>query len=1647
MAEEPTSNMSTAGSSSTASPCLCHTCPQNVLILLDKSSSTEVFDFLSYHANLYNVENPNISITIKTTLNLRNQLLTAKDWDASIFPSQLVGSLVDHGVLWDMGPFLETSSTLQWAEILPFFRGSSAVYHEETDSEDRAVTRVIPLDGDILSMYYRRDLFEEYNVTIPRTWGEYNEAAAFFHGKALGPNGAPLFGSCVSRINECGNEYWASLILSSMTQTFGTSSGFLLNPTTMRTLLGPAMEETLRIMREQLQYGHDDELSGDCRQPNLAFNQGMCALTYNWGDQISSSSSFVGEIGVAPTPGSNRVMDRHSRKLVDCTESKCPYGVYYEDVGIVNRPSYSAMGGWMAGVNNNASDIQKYIVADFLAYVSNSRQSLSDILPNTRSNVVQPYRYSHTNSSVWVENGFEEHLASQYTEAIQQINSDNSVLELRVSSGDRIRDALDQTVFNYLMESTDPEQNRDEDASLRRKTRKQIERSINEIVRAGDRVSGVKLSDSYRMSIGSSHVTAKEFNNYINESFRDAAYGLSGFMCVLSVSLMIWTFRHRNNRVMKAFQPFLLIQSCCGLLLMSSSIIPLGFDDSFQSPDLLDVTCMLAPWLYVVGFTLFFSSVYAKIKECIKIYRNAKKCDILLVKPESSLRLTLRLLILNSVLLGLWTGSDPLKWKRLEVDGGIVLDDGSVETYGACQGGTVAAGFATALYALNMAEVLIASIQAFKCRFLVLEYNEMQWLPLSVFPFFEVWIIGGPILPLLPQESATVTFVLLSMMIVVSTGVGGMAVFAPKDWYIRKFYHASSKQNPGFPERTSSAGIMVLQHPTVSSVITTADVSLPQSLTVFRQVESQKQIDALSGRLGQIEGWNIELEIDIRMTKERFKELTKSEKFLFKESLMNEVITDAKKPTARSKAMVEDMEQTTSKSDDDDMAVLEQFERVWTMPDDDDDDEDQLDSMPAPRPSSFTSLHSMGSAHQLAESAPAYKNHLADRNSQDRGPENCSTPPPEDPLLALMGVDDDQEHYTNDDASNYSEHERTREGPSTRMATFKDGGSSHARVEVDAMNHRLPEYVASKHQRAEDDENSHDDVNRHHDLIDDDDSRHEHPEFDEDIQNGSDEDESIQEQRYSNTASTSPPPGRNSTQTKGSVAWGAKDDEELTEQELIAQIIALRLAAADAGEIDNDSVITSPEDPLERLMKMSGGDMNQSSPSVKIRPSIALGLVEQEREKALIARIVALRLAAADKEGKHEEDDDNSDAASDPVDPLERIMSMNAEDRLISAVNLSHYEDPTDEENDEENAIVHKKDFRDLSYMIQENDLAELERKATMLAASVKAKLTTSNLADLTTETMIYEDDSASTGYLALTTGGNKDAVNASNGMGGLDISRISDDGDRRFVSMSDSILDSPDRGRPGNGYRSSLLGMDSSVDDSRHSGRLRTGQSSGMEPTARKGLSMAAAAALDLDSDFGTQVAGEPSQSESGRRGLGFYGNAGKETIGDAPYRSPLVQGKKATNLRSPDSSDKNQSYAISDWAAVGGLANVLADFSDSQSATSYTGSGYADSAYAESSAQDSVSSSNEPLNRPFGFEPPIATELDKLVGTFDWEGANQAYDASSTSSLPLFDQNPPHSQDKGGLSALQEKRLKKRELEAEADAWRESISQSFTK
>ena len=893
-----------------SSACVCdedsssEACPQTVTIMLDG-----VFDFddyLNYHIPKFKELYPHIDVKLKRVdgdfRTLQDVLVegsTASStsdsaWDGSIFPAQLTGSLVEANALWDWTDYINDleagrsnagPGSLQWTDMMPFFRNEVAVYNNKV--------KVLPLDGDLLLMFYRKDLLEQHGFPVPRTWDEYSRVAQYFHGQPWGPNNTTMYGSCVSRTDHCGNPYWTNLILSSMTQSMGTSSGFLLDPSTGSSeatsrsrsqdqglgfresafangnsdldngnngmpdplLLGPAMVETLRYSTEQLLYGHPQELTGTCLAPNYDFNQGQCALTINWGNQMTGILENIinmqddvppWAVGVAPTPGSRRILDRSTKQLVNCTATTCPFGVVYPDLGHVNVAPYAAFGGWAAGVNQQVPASKQRAAAQFLAYLSNSAQSLGDILPNSRSSFAQPYRYSHVQSFSWIEGvnlpSSHADLISDFTRATRHafVDSKNTVLELRIPEASDVREILDDEVHLYL--SAYEAFGRNLTDQHRIEVTHQMEERIRTVLELGEleqtlrerrRFQGSQVYGQGIQSLGVLDRYQQSLNvfpvppdpNFIESDLRMAGWGLGGLICFGALILLCWTLWYRNHRVIVASQMHILIQSCIGLFFLGLTIPLLSLDESLGlDHQILDYTCMVIPWCYCLGFTVLFSGIYAKIRQCKEVYQEpGKHNNVLKVPKDLSLKLCFRLLMVNFSILFIWHTVDPLNWQRLEMPGSLNLseEDGIgnarivlPDTYGTCRGdGMGYIGFAALLWLVNQTMLIVAILQAFKCRFLTVEFHEMQWMPVALIPFVEAWVVGSPILFLL-QTSPTGIFVVLTMVIAISSMTAMLAIFAPKEWYIRRDYHDVEQRSKR--QRPYPVGVVVLSHPDVS---------------------------------------------------------------------------------------------------------------------------------------------------------------------------------------------------------------------------------------------------------------------------------------------------------------------------------------------------------------------------------------------------------------------------------------------------------------------------------------------------------------------------------------------------------------------------------------------------------------------------------------------------------------------------------------------------------------------------------------------------------------------------------------------------------------------------------------------------------------
>lgn len=398
-------------------------------------------------------------VTVKTVpfAELYDEILNdfrsgANQYDVIVFAPQWMVDYAQPGYLEDLTAHVQQDDAMQWDDIAPFFRDFSALY------EGRIYT--IPLDGDFQMVYYRADLLAEAGLDPPVTWDDYLSIAQELHGSDMNGDGEPDFGSCICKKPEDQAYHMVWSVASSFIQTQGTQQGAFFARETMEPLVkNEALARTLDIFAASTNYGPPNELQLSLPEVRELFVAGRCALTLDWGDIGTlaidpQQSQVIDKVGAVILPGSNRVLDRASGKLVDCDKTTCPYAIEG-----VNHAPYAAFGGWSGAVNAQVDPRKKAAGYAFLSYMSQPAQSNVDVTIGVSG--FNPYRTSQfTNREAWLQAGMSNEAASKYLGAIGvSLSSPNVVLDLRIPQNQRYQEVvLDATLADFLAGSIDKEE-------------------------------------------------------------------------------------------------------------------------------------------------------------------------------------------------------------------------------------------------------------------------------------------------------------------------------------------------------------------------------------------------------------------------------------------------------------------------------------------------------------------------------------------------------------------------------------------------------------------------------------------------------------------------------------------------------------------------------------------------------------------------------------------------------------------------------------------------------------------------------------------------------------------------------------------------------------------------------------------------------------------------------------------------------------------------------------------------------------------------------------------------------------------------------------------------------------------------------------
>lgn len=380
---------------------------------------------------------------------LYTKLLT--DWasgtnsiDAAVFAPQWMVDYVGPGYLEDLTDWAAADTALQADDIAPFFREFSQTYNGRT--------YLLTLDGDFQMVYYRTDLFAEAGLTAPATWDDYLNAAKTLHGKDMNGDGQGDYGSCIAKKRNAQSYWMITSVAGGFIQAKGTSEGVFFDSASMAPLVNnEAFGAALDVYTATTQYGPPDEINLDVGDTRSLFTTGRCALTLDWGDIGTlaidpENSKVIDKVGSVMLPGSKKVLDRASGKLVDCDANTCPHAI-----DGVNRAPFAAFGGWSGGINKAADAKVKQAAYAFFSYMSQPAQSNVDVtIGKTGFN---PYRISQFDKiDQWTKAGMSEAAAKDYLGAIKaSLDSPNMVLDLRIPKNQAYQQVVLDTAIARLL--------------------------------------------------------------------------------------------------------------------------------------------------------------------------------------------------------------------------------------------------------------------------------------------------------------------------------------------------------------------------------------------------------------------------------------------------------------------------------------------------------------------------------------------------------------------------------------------------------------------------------------------------------------------------------------------------------------------------------------------------------------------------------------------------------------------------------------------------------------------------------------------------------------------------------------------------------------------------------------------------------------------------------------------------------------------------------------------------------------------------------------------------------------------------------------------------------------------------------------------
>ncbi|GBG32280.1 Metabotropic glutamate receptor-like protein E [Hondaea fermentalgiana] len=230
---------------------------------------------------------------------------------------------------------------------------------------------------------------------------------------------------------------------------------------------------------------------------------------------------------------------------------------------------------------------------------------------------------------------------------------------------------------------------------------------------------------------------------------------LGGMNSAFALGCIVWTIAMRNNAIVRASQPVLLILVGFGTMTSSMTNFVMAVDDSVGPAagegknDLANWACMAQPWFYGIGFAITFSTMIVKLRRVVKVFRSAARMKKARgVSLKTAVQVLIFLVAIEAIGLLAWTLTDPLQFVRPSDD----------PLNGACES-PHSSIFVWFMAAYHLGLLMYGAVLSYQCRKVNGVFAEAKYLSLAMVSNLQILVLALPVIKLTANDEQTSMFI------------------------------------------------------------------------------------------------------------------------------------------------------------------------------------------------------------------------------------------------------------------------------------------------------------------------------------------------------------------------------------------------------------------------------------------------------------------------------------------------------------------------------------------------------------------------------------------------------------------------------------------------------------------------------------------------------------------------------------------------------------------------------------------------------------------------------------------------------------------------------------------------------------------------